>query len=166
MDSIEVQVCNPRTGRIDYRFRQTGAEEIARLATTMRDAQQQWNDSGADNRCQALLELAAAISKRHDEIFNAFRTDQEAIDLANDTIYGLSAAVFANDVQRARKIAARLDAGGICINDAGLTSVVHEGEKQAFKSSGMGGSRMGPASIRRFLRTKALIENTQTAWDP
>ena len=47
-----------------------------------------------------------------------------------------------------------------------LTSVAHEGEKQAFKSSGMGGSRMGPASIRRFLITKALIENTQTAWDP
>ena len=96
----------------------------------------------------------------------AFDTDREAIDLANDTIYGLSAAVFANDVQRARNIAGKLDAGGICINDAGLTSMMHEGEKQAFKLSGMGGSRMGPASIRRFLRTKALIENVQQAWDP
>ena len=96
----------------------------------------------------------------------AFGTDQEAIDLANDTIYGLSAAVFANDVQRARCIAAELDAGGICINDAGLTSIMHEGEKQAFKSSGMGGSRMGPASIRRFLRTKVLLENTRLCRDP
>ena len=96
----------------------------------------------------------------------AFDTDREAVDLANDTIYGLSAAVFANDVQRARNIAGKLDAGGICINDAGLTSLMHEGEKQAFKLSGMGGSRMGPASIRRFLRTKALIENVQQAWDP
>ena len=96
----------------------------------------------------------------------AFGTDQEAIDLANATIYGLSAAVFANDVQRARGIAAKLDAGGICINDAGLTSIMHEGEKQAFKSSGMGGSRMGPASIRRFLRTKALLENTRLCRDP
>ena len=96
----------------------------------------------------------------------AFSADQEAIDLANDTIYGLSAAVFANDVQRARSIAAKLDSGGICINDAGLTSIMHEGEKQAFKSSGMGGSRMGPASIKRFLRTKAVIENTRVCWDP
>ena len=96
----------------------------------------------------------------------AFDTDEEAVDLANDSIYGLSAAVFANDAQRAGAIAARLDAGAVSINDAGLTSIVHEGEKQAFKFSGMGGSRMGPASIRRFLRTKALIENVNQAWDP
>ena len=96
----------------------------------------------------------------------AFTSDQEAIDLANDTAYGLSAAVFANDVRRARNIAAGLDAGAISINDAGLTGIVHEGEKQAFKASGLGGSRMGPASIRRFLRTKVLIENARTAWDP
>ena len=96
----------------------------------------------------------------------AFDTDAEAIELANDTVYGLSAAVFANDIGRARHIAGKLDAGAISINDAALTSVMHEGEKQAFKASGMGGSRMGPASIRRFLRSKALIENTQTSWDP
>ena len=96
----------------------------------------------------------------------AFNTDEEAVELANDTIYGLSAAVFADDVVRARNIAGRLEAGAISINDAALTSVMHEGEKQAFKSSGMGGSRMGPASIKRFLRTRALIENTQVCWDP
>ena len=96
----------------------------------------------------------------------AFDTDEEAIELANDTAYGLSAAVFANDAGRARHIAGKLEAGAISINDAALTSVMHEGEKQAFKSSGMGGSRMGPASIRRFLRSKALIENTQLCRDP
>ena len=36
MDSIEVQVRNPRTGRIDYRFRQTSEGEVARLAAAMR----------------------------------------------------------------------------------------------------------------------------------
>ena len=96
----------------------------------------------------------------------AFDTDEEAIELANDTVYGLSAAVFANDAGRARHIAGKLEAGAISINDAALTSVMHEGEKQAFKSSGMGGSRMGPASIRRFLRSKALLENTQLCRDP
>lgn len=96
----------------------------------------------------------------------AFDTDEEAIELANDTSYGLSAAVFANDAGRARDIAGKLEAGAISINDTALTSVMHEGEKQAFKSSGMGGSRMGPASIKRFQRSKALIENTQVCWDP
>ncbi len=96
----------------------------------------------------------------------AFDTDEQAVELANDTIFGLSAAVFANEAERARGIAARLEAGAVSINDAALTSVMHEGEKQAFKASGMGGSRMGPASINRFLRAKALLENTQGAWDP
>ena len=68
----------------------------------------------------------------------AFDTDEQAIELANDTMYGLSAAVFSNDVGRARHIAGKLEAGAISINDAALTSVMHEGEKQAFKSSGMG----------------------------
>ena len=96
----------------------------------------------------------------------AFNTDEEAVALANDTVFGLSAAVFADDVERARHIAGQLEAGAVSINDAALTSVMHEGEKQAFKSSGMGGSRMGPASIKRFLRTRALLENTQVCWDP
>jgi len=96
----------------------------------------------------------------------AFDTDEQAVALANDTIFGLSAAVFANDAERARGIAGRLEAGAVSINDAALTSVMHEGEKQAFKASGMGGSRMGPASINRFLRARALIENTQGCWDP
>ena len=96
----------------------------------------------------------------------AFETEQQAIDLANDTVYGLSAAVFSDDVEQAHRIAGKLEAGGISINDAALTGIMYEGEKQAFKLSGMGGSRMGPASIKRFLRSKALIENTQRLWDP
>jgi len=96
----------------------------------------------------------------------SFDTEEQAIELANDTIYGLSAAVFSSDIEQARRIASNLDAGGISINDAALTAMMHEGEKQAFKLSGMGGSRMGASSIQRFLKSKALIENTQQVWDP
>lgn len=80
----------------------------------------------------------------------------EAIRLANDTAYGLSGAVFAAPEQ-AEDIAARLLAGGISINDVCLTGLVPEGEKQAFRSSGLGPSRMGPASLRRFLRQRVLL---------
>lgn len=85
--------------------------------------------------------------------------DDEAVRLANATEFGLSAAVFSADRARAAKLAERLEAGAISINDAALTSLVHSGEKQSFKHSGMGGSRMGPASIRRFLRQKLLLVN-------
>ena len=95
-----------------------------------------------------------------------FADDEEAIRLANDSIYGLSAAVFCDDAARARRIAGRLEAGAVSINDAALTAIMHEGEKQSFKASGLGGSRMGAASARRFLRSKALLENTAINWNP
>ena len=67
----------------------------------------------------------------------------------------------------APKIAKRqIDAGAISINDASLTAIMHEGEKQAFKHSGIGGSRMGPASIRRFFRRQSLLVNSSTGNDP
>ena len=95
----------------------------------------------------------------------SFASEAEAIQLANDTIYGLSAAVFGERSQ-AEAIAKQIHAGAISINDAGLTAFMHEGEKQAFKCSGLGGSRMGPASLDRFLRKKALFTKTEAIADP
>ena len=93
-----------------------------------------------------------------------FTGDDHAVALANDTIFGLSAAVFSGREERALSIAARLHAGAISINDAALTAVIHEGEKNAFRFSGMGESRMGAASLRRFLRRKTfLIKKDATA---
>lgn len=87
----------------------------------------------------------------------AFDTEDEAIALANDSEYGLSAAVIAGSLAEAERIALRLDAGGISLNDGSLTAVMHECEKHSFKCSGLGGSRMGPAGFTRFFRRKALI---------
>ena len=89
----------------------------------------------------------------------------EAVSLANDTVYGLSAAVFAAP-EEAHDIAVRLLAGGISINDVCLTGLVPEGEKQAFKASGLGPSRMGPASLRRFIRQRVLLDRTHPRVQP
>ena len=86
--------------------------------------------------------------------------EEEAVARANATEFGLSAAVFGGDPQRVERVARRLHAGAVSINDAALTSVVQTAEKQSFKQSGMGGSRMGAASIRRFVRARALLVNT------
>jgi len=87
----------------------------------------------------------------------AYDTEEEAIALANDSEYGLSAAVIAGSLTEAERIALRLDAGGVSLNDGSLTAVMHECEKHSFKCSGLGGSRMGPAGFTRFFRRKALI---------
>jgi succinate-semialdehyde dehydrogenase / glutarate-semialdehyde dehydrogenase len=95
-----------------------------------------------------------------------FSTVEAAINLANDTIYGLSAAVFAGDEQTAIAVARQIDAGAISINDAGLTAMIHEGEKNSFKYSGLGGSRMGATGLTRFLRKKAFLSNVNSVADP
>lgn len=90
----------------------------------------------------------------------AFDDVDEAVRLANDTVYGLSAAVFAGTLEEAESIALRLDAGAVSLNDAALTALFYEAEKQSFKASGLGPSRMGAAGLTRFFRRKALIANT------
>lgn len=90
----------------------------------------------------------------------AFDTVDAAIALANDTEFGLSAAVFAGTLEEAERVGRQIEAGGVSLNDAALTALFHEAEKHSFKLSGLGGSRMGPAGFQRFLRRKALIANT------
>ena len=80
----------------------------------------------------------------------------EAVRLANDSHYGLSAAVFGEE-GAARRVAARLEAGAVSINDGGLTTEAFDAEKSSFKLSGMGPSRMGASGLLRFLRKRAVL---------
>ena len=90
----------------------------------------------------------------------AYSTIEEAVALANDTSFGLSAGVFAADLDTAIAIGSRLRAGAISLQDASLTGQYFEAEKQSFGESGLGGSRMGAAGFLRFFRKRALIANT------
>lgn len=90
----------------------------------------------------------------------SFSTEEEAIALANDSQFGLSASVFSIDSERAIRVAEQLHAGGISINDASLTNQVFDATKNSFKMSGMNGSRMGIDGFTRFFRKKALLIQT------
>jgi acyl-CoA reductase-like NAD-dependent aldehyde dehydrogenase len=87
----------------------------------------------------------------------AFDSADQAVEFANEGVFGLSAAVVAGTLEEAEAIGRRIDAGGISLNDGSLTASCQEAEKHSFKLSGMGGSRMGPAGYTRFFRKKALI---------
>jgi acyl-CoA reductase-like NAD-dependent aldehyde dehydrogenase len=90
----------------------------------------------------------------------------DAIRLANDTAFGLSAAVFTGTAEEAIEVGSHIRAGGISVNDAALTALIHDGEKNSFNFSGLGGSRMGPAALRRFGRRQAFIVADTPAPDP
>jgi len=87
----------------------------------------------------------------------AFDSAEEAIELANAGDFGLSAAVFAGSNDEALLVARELEAGAVSINDGALTSLIYDAEKNSFKQSGIGGSRMGAAGFTRFFRKRALL---------
>lgn len=67
-----------------------------------------------------------------------FKTDDEAVRLANDSIYGLTAAVFTSDIRRGRQLAERIDAGTVMINEVVYTHAVAQTPWGGVKQSGYG----------------------------
>ena len=90
----------------------------------------------------------------------SFAEEAEAVARANAGIYGLSAAVFGRNADRAAAVASQLEVGAVSINDGSLTNAVYDAEKNSFKQSGLGGSRMGDAGFLRFFRKRALLHQT------
>jgi len=84
-----------------------------------------------------------------------YETDDDAIEIANDTSYGLHAYVSGTDVQRARRVASHLLAGRVAIN--GMLD-----DQQApfggFKHSGVG-REFGTFGIEAFLEPRAILES-------
>jgi acyl-CoA reductase-like NAD-dependent aldehyde dehydrogenase len=91
-----------------------------------------------------------------------YTTEEEAVRLANDSKYGLSAAVIAGTEAEAMRIGLQLDAGTINNQDTCLTfAKTLDVETNASKFSGIGGARTGPASILRFVRKRAYLTNKE-----
>lgn len=77
----------------------------------------------------------------------------EAIEIANDTEYGLAAYVWGGDLEQARGVAAKLRAGQVCLNgQSGDASAPFGGYKQSGN-----GRESGPEGLEEFLETKAVL---------
>ena len=88
-------------------------------------------------------------------VINIFRvkSDEEALQLANDTQYGLGSAVFATDADRARKFADQLDAGMVGANTSPEESA--EVPFGGVKRSGYG-RELGPVGMDEFVNKRLL----------
>jgi acyl-CoA reductase-like NAD-dependent aldehyde dehydrogenase len=94
-----------------------------------------------------------------DEIFGpvlsliAAEDEDDAVALANDTIYGLNASVFTPDVDRARAVAARLRSGTVGHNAMRTDFGMSFG---GFKQSGVGREGLH-GGLEEYLETKSVI---------
>ncbi|NBO78612.1 MAG: aldehyde dehydrogenase family protein [Actinobacteria bacterium] len=93
-----------------------------------------------------------------------FKTEEEAIHLGNDTIYGLAGAVWTNDLDKANRVADSLRHGTIWIND--YHPYVPQAEWGGFKQSGVG-RELGPMGLAEYQEAKHIWQNQKpsvTGW--
>ncbi|OON59084.1 aldehyde dehydrogenase family protein [Massilia sp. KIM] len=88
----------------------------------------------------------------------AYEDEEEAIALANDTVYGLHAYVFSGDVARANRVARRIQAGRVFINGLYDEPLAPFG---GFKQSGLG-REFGIFGFETYLEPKALLGYEQS----
>ena len=89
-----------------------------------------------------------------------FSTEDEAIELGNDTTYGLAGAVWTADEARAERVARRLRHGTVWIND--YNTYIPEAEWGGFKQSGIG-RELGPSGLDEYREAKHIWQNTAPA---
>ena len=88
------------------------------------------------------------------------RPSEEAISAANDSEFGLNASVFSGSLSRARRVADRLDAGSVNINEGYRASFSStDAPMGGMKHSGLG-RRNGPEGLLRFVEARTVAEAT------
>jgi acyl-CoA reductase-like NAD-dependent aldehyde dehydrogenase len=81
---------------------------------------------------------------------------EEGVRLSNDSPYGLQASVWTKDVAKGERLARRIEAGAVTVNDAQINYVALELPMGGWKSSGMG-SRHGADGIRKYTKKQAIV---------
>ncbi len=134
-----------------------GIEEGARLVTGGAEPPEGL-DKGYFVRPTVLSEVSSEMTVAQQEIFGpvlcilAFDDEEEAIRIANDTVYGLSGGVWAGDPERAKAVARRLRTGQVEINGGTFNPLAPFG---GYKQSG-NGRELGRFGLEEFLEVKSL----------
>ncbi|WP_028850111.1 aldehyde dehydrogenase family protein [Thermocrispum municipale] len=95
----------------------------------------------------------------------------EAVRLANDSSYGLSATVWSTNTARAEQVARRLEAGSVNINDMFTNLFALPVPQAGWKQSGVGFRNGGAAGIRKYCRPQSIVSarvapRSEPTWYP
>lgn len=91
-----------------------------------------------------------------------FKTEDEAIAMANDTPYGLSASVWSKDIERARRVAKSIETGNVSINNVLATQGNAALPFGGTKESGFG-RYYGPHGLHSFSNVKSVLVDSGVA---
>ncbi len=87
-------------------------------------------------------------------VIQSYKTDDEAVAMANDVVFGLAASIFTNDIGRSLRMSAKLEFGTVWINDH--TPLSSETPHGGFKQSGFG-KDLSLEAVHDYLVTKHVM---------
>jgi betaine-aldehyde dehydrogenase len=152
------------------RYVEIGVAEGARLVAGGAPPTEPALAAGFYYRPTVLADCRRDMTIIREEIFGPvltverFSTEEEAIELGNDTTYGLAGAVWTADAGRAQRVASRLRHGTVWIND--YNTYLPQAEWGGFKQSGIG-RELGPSGLDEYRETKHIWQNLSpgpTGW--
>lgn len=138
---------------------ESGIEEGARLVCGGKRLTENGLDRGFFIAPTIFADVHANMRIVKEEIFGPvlavqkFKDEEDAIQKANDSIYGLAGAVFTEDMERAKRVIRKLRAGITWINSYHLAYV--EGPWGGYKQSGIGRA-LGAVGLEHFMETKQI----------
>lgn len=151
----------PQADGIQYKQVQSYIDEGKKVGKMILGSEPSENQVGFFVQPTIFLETPEDSKIMKEEIFgpvvniNTFKDEDEVVAKANDTEYGLYAAVYTNDVNRALRMARKLDSGSVgvnCTSPSGARDMPFGG----YKASGVG--REGwTVSIDNYLEVKSVI---------
>ncbi|MFI6075030.1 aldehyde dehydrogenase family protein [Actinoplanes sp. NPDC051343] len=134
-----------------------GIEEGARVVVGGPDRPDELPD-GYYVRPTVFADVSNDMTIAREEIFGpvltviTYRDEDQAVEIANDTTFGLHAYVFSGDLARARRIASRLEVGRVSVN-GGFEQLSPFG---GFKQSGLG-REYGSFGLEGFLEPRSIM---------
>lgn len=90
-----------------------------------------------------------------------FKTESEAAELANDTEFGLAASVWTKDLSKGKRIAGKILAGTVCVNEVLYTHGIPQTPWGGFKNSGYGRTH-GEEGLKELVAVQHIHVNRFT----